>query len=68
MEIRSDLAEAPQVVPAIRRMSEALDVTFLPLLQGVSCISASGPGARQDTLELAETPGAFDRKTRPVPV
>ena len=28
VEIRSVLAEAPKVVPARRRMSEALDVTF----------------------------------------
>ena len=28
VEIRSVLAEAPQVVPTRRRMSEALDVTF----------------------------------------
>ena len=38
VEIRSVLAEAPQVVPARRRMSafETLDVPFLLLLQGVA--------------------------------
>ena len=68
MEIRRILEEAPQVVPARRRMSETLDVTF-PATSSRCCLnSASGPDARQGTLELAETTGVCYRQTRPVPV
>ena len=53
VEIRSVLAEAPQVIPARRRMSETLDVTF-PATSSRCCLkSASGPDAHQGTLELA---------------
>ena len=66
VEICSVLAEAPQIVPARRRMSETLDVTF-PATSSRCCLkSAIGPDARQGTLELAETPGVCYRQTRPV--
>ena len=62
VKIRSVLAEAPQVVPARRRMSETLDVTF-PATSSRCCLkSASGPDARQGNLELAETPGVCNLK------
>ena len=69
VEIRSVLAEGHQVVSAIRRMRETLDVTF-PATSSRCCLKfrASGICARQVTLELAETPGICYRQTRTVPV
>ena len=68
VEIRSVLAEAPQVVPARRRMSATLDVT-LPATSSRCCLKfIRRPDARQCTLELAETPGVCYRQTHPVPV
>ena len=67
LEIRSVLAEALQVVPARQRMSQTLDVTF-PATSPRCCLKFSIQGARQDTLEIAETPGVCYRRTRPVPV
>ena len=40
VEIRSDLAEATQVVPARRRMSDPLDVTF-PATSSRCCLKFS---------------------------